>query len=78
MTLIKVFRNTRCYNLLEEQVPLEDLVTREDLIVSRVSHKGHGDVKRVTRNKTIKMCKVQWSHHIEDEATCEQEEDLRR
>jgi hypothetical protein len=27
---------------------------------------------RVTRNKVIKMCKVQWSHHGEDEATWEQ------
>jgi hypothetical protein len=23
----------------------------------------------VTRNKAIKMCKVQWSHHGEDKAT---------
>jgi hypothetical protein len=26
-------------------------------------------VERVTRSKVIKMNKVQWSHHIEDEAT---------
>jgi hypothetical protein len=32
---------------------------------------------RVTRNKVIKMCKVQWSHHGEDEATWEREEELR-
>jgi hypothetical protein len=25
----------------------------------------------------IKMCKVQWSHHGEDEATWEREEELR-
>jgi hypothetical protein len=31
----------------------------------------------VTRNKVIKMCKVQWSHHTEDEATWEYEEELR-
>jgi hypothetical protein len=31
---------------------------------------------RVTRNKVIKMCKVQWSHHGEDEATWEREEEL--
>jgi hypothetical protein len=31
----------------------------------------------VTCNKVIKMCKVQWSHHIEDEATWEHEEELR-
>jgi hypothetical protein len=26
-------------------------------------------VERVTRNKVIKMCKVQWNHHTKDEAT---------
>jgi hypothetical protein len=34
-------------------------------------------VERVTRNKVIKMCIVQWSHHNEDEATWEHEEELR-
>jgi hypothetical protein len=33
--------------------------------------------ERVTRSKVIKMYKVQWSHHTEDEATCEYEEELR-
>jgi hypothetical protein len=33
--------------------------------------------ERVTRSKIIKMCKVQWSHHIEDEATWEHEDELR-
>jgi hypothetical protein len=33
--------------------------------------------ERGTRNKVIKMCKVQWSHHTEDEATWEHEEELR-
>jgi hypothetical protein len=32
--------------------------------------------KRVTHSKVIKICKVQWSHHTEDEATWEHE-DLR-
>jgi hypothetical protein len=26
-------------------------------------------VERVTHSKVIKKCKVQWSHHTEDEAT---------
>jgi hypothetical protein len=29
------------------------------------------------RNKKIKMCKVQWSYHTEDEATWEREEELK-
>jgi hypothetical protein len=33
--------------------------------------------ERVTRSKVIKMCKVQWSHHTEDEATWEHEEELK-
>jgi hypothetical protein len=32
---------------------------------------------QVTRNKVIQMCKVQWSHHGEDEATWESKEELR-
>jgi hypothetical protein len=31
----------------------------------------------LTHSKVIKMCKVQWSHHMEDEATWEHEEELR-
>jgi hypothetical protein len=31
----------------------------------------------VTRNKVIKMCKVQWSRHTEDETTWEKEEELK-
>jgi hypothetical protein len=33
--------------------------------------------ERVTHSKVIKMCKVQWSHHTEDEATWEHEDELR-
>ena len=33
--------------------------------------------KRATKNKVIRMCKVQWSRHSEDEATWEREDDLK-
>jgi hypothetical protein len=33
--------------------------------------------KRVKRNKRVKVCKVQWSHHTEEEATWEREEELK-
>jgi hypothetical protein len=33
--------------------------------------------ERVTWNMKIKMHKVQWSHHIEEEATWEREEELK-
>jgi hypothetical protein len=32
---------------------------------------------RVTGNSVIKMCKVQWSNHAEDEATWEREDELK-
>ncbi|WVZ84559.1 hypothetical protein U9M48_031584 [Paspalum notatum var. saurae] len=33
--------------------------------------------ERVTRNRRVKICRVQWKHHTEDEATWEREEELR-
>jgi hypothetical protein len=33
--------------------------------------------ERDKRNETIKICKVQWSHHTKEEATWEREEDLK-
>jgi hypothetical protein len=57
--------------MLEEQVPMEDLVTGEDLTYQEFSIKVLETFERVTRNKTIRMCKVQWSHHTEEDATWE-------
>jgi len=34
--------------------------------------------ERVTRNNRIKMCRVQWSHHSEAEATWEREDELKK
>jgi hypothetical protein len=34
-------------------------------------------LKRVTQNKKVKMCKVQRSHHIEEESTWEREKELK-
>jgi hypothetical protein len=33
--------------------------------------------ERVTRSKVIRMCKVQWSHHTEEKATWEREDELK-
>jgi hypothetical protein len=53
----------------KEQDPLEDLVTREELTYQEYPIKVLEAAERVIRNKMIRMCKVQWSHHIEEEAT---------
>jgi hypothetical protein len=48
-----------------------------DLTYSERPIKILDSVERVTHSKVIKMCKVQWIHHAEDEATWEHEEELR-
>jgi hypothetical protein len=48
-----------------------------DLTYSERPIKILDNVERVTCSMVIKMCKVQWSHHMEDEATWEHEEELR-
>jgi hypothetical protein len=61
----------------EEQLPMEELDIGGDLTYSERPIKILDTVERVTRNNVIKMCKIQWSHHTEDEATWEHEEELR-
>jgi hypothetical protein len=32
--------------------------------------------ERITRSKRIRMCRVQWGHHAQDEATWKREDEL--
>jgi hypothetical protein len=48
---------------------MEELDIGGDLTYSERPIKILDMTERVTRNKVTKMCKVQWSHHKEDEAT---------
>jgi hypothetical protein len=50
---------------------MEELDLGGDLTYSEKPIKFLDTAERVTRNKIIKMYKVQWSHHTEDEATWE-------
>jgi hypothetical protein len=61
----------------EEQLPMEDLDAKEDLSYQEYTVKILETSERVTQNKKIRMCKVQWSHHTEEEATWEREEELK-
>ena len=56
---------------------MEDHSVQDDLTYAEYLIKILDTLTRVTRNKVIKMCKVQWSHHVEDEATWKREEELR-
>jgi hypothetical protein len=68
----------KCLRVLEEQAPIEGLDVQEDLTYTEHPVKILETSERVTRNKKIKMCRVQWSHHPEDEATWEREDELRK
>jgi hypothetical protein len=48
---------------------MEELDLGGDLTYSERPIKILDTPGRVTHNKVIKMCKVQWSHHTEDQAT---------
>jgi hypothetical protein len=61
----------------EEQLHMEDLDAKVDLSYQEYHVKILETSESVTQNKKIKMCKVQWSHHTEEEATWEREEELK-
>jgi hypothetical protein len=67
----------KCLRVPKEQLPMEYLDLGGDLTYSERQIKIMDSAERVTHSKVIKMCKVQWSHHVEDEATWEHEEELR-
>jgi hypothetical protein len=59
----------KCLHVPEEQLPVEGLEVQEDLTYIEKPTQILEIVDRVTRRKTIRMCKVRWSHHSEEEAT---------
>jgi hypothetical protein len=63
--------------VLEEQISMEDMDAKEDLSYQEYHDKILETSERVTRNKKIEMCKVQWSHYTEEEATWERKEELK-
>jgi hypothetical protein len=67
----------KCLCVPKEQISMQDLDAKEDLSYQEYHVKILETSERVTRNKKIKMWKVQWSHHTEEEATWEREEELK-
>jgi hypothetical protein len=56
---------------------MKDLDAKEDLSYQEYPVKILETSERVVRNKRIKMCNVQWSHHTEEEATWQRVEELK-
>jgi hypothetical protein len=59
----------KCMRVPEEQILIEDLDAKEHLSYQEYHVKILKASERVTRNKKIKMYKVQWSHHTKEGAT---------
>jgi hypothetical protein len=67
----------KCLCVPEEQIPMKDMNAKEDLSYQEYPIRILETSERVTWNKKFKMCKVQLSHHTEEEATWEREEELK-
>jgi hypothetical protein len=72
-----VSQRKKCLRVPEEQLHMEELNANEDFTCSEYPIRILETSHRITRSKVINMCKVQWSHHSEDEATWEREDELR-
>jgi hypothetical protein len=66
----------KCLRVPEEQLTVKGLEVQEDLTYVEKPVQILEVADRVTRRKTIRMCKVKWDHHSEEEATWEREDDL--
>jgi hypothetical protein len=66
----------KCLRVQEEQLLVEGLEVQEDLTYIEKPTQIIETADRVTQRKTIRMCKVRWGHHSEEEATWEHEDDL--
>jgi hypothetical protein len=75
--LFHVSQLKKCLCVPEEQIPMKDLDAKEDLSYQEYPIKILETSERVTWNKRTKMCKVQCSHHTEEEATWDREEELK-
>jgi hypothetical protein len=56
---------------LRDTIPLEEVQLESDLMYEEKPIKILETSERVIHTKMIKFCKVQWSHHTEEEATWE-------
>jgi hypothetical protein len=63
----------KCLRVPEEQLPVEGLEVQEDLTYEEKLMQILETTDWVTRRNTIRMCKVRWGHHSEEEATWERE-----
>nr|AAM08795.1 Putative retroelement [Oryza sativa Japonica Group]AAP52970.1 retrotransposon protein, putative, Ty3-gypsy subclass [Oryza sativa Japonica Group] len=67
----------KCLRVPEEQADSEHIDIQEDLTYVEKPVRILDASERRTRNKVTRFCRVQWSHHSEEEATWEREDELK-
>jgi hypothetical protein len=67
--VFQVSQLRKCLRVPEEHMPLKELTVGKDLTYQEYPRKILDTLEKVTQNNHYKMCKVQWSHHTEEEAT---------
>jgi hypothetical protein len=67
----------KCLRVLEEHMPLKELIVGADLAHQEYTVKILDISEKVTWNNRYKMCKVQGSKHTDEEATWEKEDQLK-
>ena len=63
----------KCVKIPEEIIEQQDLEVEPDLSYVEYPMKILDRMKRSTRTEKVKMYKIQWNHHTEEEATWETE-----
>ncbi|BAS85359.1 Os03g0627900, partial [Oryza sativa Japonica Group] len=66
----------KCLRIPEEEISMNTVELNQDLTYPEYPIRILEEAQRTTRTKTIRMFKIQWNHHTEDEATWEREDYL--
>jgi hypothetical protein len=73
-----VLQLKQCLRVPDEQAPEEAIDLQLDLQYQERPIQILDVATRQTRRTVVRFCRVQWSNHIEAEATWEREDDLKK
>ena len=76
--VLHVSQLKKCVKVPEEIIEQQDLKIEPDLSCVEYPMKILDRKERSTRKEKVKMYKIQWNHHIEEEASWETEHYLQR
>src|SRR6185295_1561623 len=68
----------KCFRVPTEIIDQQEILVEPDLSYTEYPLRILDQKERGTRRKVVKMYKIQWSHHTEEEATWETEDYLNR